>query len=121
MFISGFEIGVDCVEISRFDGKSRSFFKKIFTDSEREYCENKGKPIQHYAGKFAGKESLIKAMSCFNIKLNMSNIEILNKSNGQPFVKLSKNLPDLYKIKISLSHSDTIAIAMTTVTKIVDS
>ena len=34
------EVGVDCVEISRFSKQNASFFKKVFTDEEIEYCNN---------------------------------------------------------------------------------
>ena len=82
------EIGVDCVEISRFVDQRIGFFKKIFTDKEIKYCENKGKPLQHYAGKFAGKEAVIKALHPFGVSLDVGKIEILNDEMGRPVVNL---------------------------------
>ena len=73
------EVGVDCIEISRFRGQNKSLLKKIFTIKEINYCENKKNPLQHYAVKFAGKEALIKAMYPFDVCLNVAQIEILNK------------------------------------------
>jgi len=109
------EVGVDCVEISRFSKQNASFFKKVFTDEEIEYCNNKGKPLQHFAVKFAGKEAVLKAMYSFGIPLDVSKIEILNSPSGSPYVKMEQPLLDKHNIKISLSHSETLAIAMAVV------
>ena len=57
----------------------RLFVQKIFTDKEMKYCDNKGKPIQHYAVRFAGKEAVIKALYPFGLFLDVTQIEILNK------------------------------------------
>ncbi len=112
-----FEIGVDCVEISSFIDKRHSFFKKIFTDKEMKYCDNKGKPIQHYAVRFAGKEAVIKALYPFGLFLDVTQIEILNKESGNPYARLLVEEQDLYKIRISLSHSKNVAIAMAMVVR----
>lgn len=98
------EIGVDCTEISRFENMSQAFKQKIFTDKEIEYCENKAKPAQHYAAKFAGKEATVKALSSKGTKTPVEKIEVLNDKNGLPYL----NLPNA---KISLAHSNETAIA----------
>lgn len=114
------EIGIDCITISQFDEKTLhnlSFLKKIFTRNETKYCKKKAKPSQHFAVRFAGKEAVIKALSHFDIKIPLNQIEILNNTNGSPFVRiLEKNL-DLFKIKISLSHSRDVAMAVAIVSK----
>lgn len=114
------EIGIDCVDISRFNKEKISkikFLRKIFTENEINYCAGKVNPSQHFAVRFAGKEALIKAFSSYGIKISFKKIEILNKKNGIPFVKiLDKELKD-FKIKISLSHSSKIAMAIAIVTK----
>ena len=92
------EIGVDCVDINRFTGQGTDFFKKIFTEKEIIYCENKGKPLQHYAGKFAGKEAVIKALHPFGVSLDVGKIEILNDEFGRPVVNLACESPDSYII-----------------------
>ena len=106
------EIGIDCVEINRFADQGTVFFKRVFTDREINYCENKGKPLQHYAGKFAGKEAVIKALHPFGVSLDVGKIEILNDEFGRPVVNLACESPDSYIIKISLSHSNSIAMAV---------
>lgn len=101
-------IGVDCVEIEQFETISTTLINKIFTSREISYCNSKAKPSQHFAVRFAGKEAVLKALSCLTIPLNK--IEILNDAMGAPSVNI---LEPRYKqvIKLSLSHSDKTAFA----------
>jgi len=114
------EIGIDCVDIQRFNKDIISKEKnlsKIFTENEILYCEKKVHKSQHYAARFAGKEAVIKAFSCYNIETPMNRIEILNKKNRTPFVKILDKKIKNYDIKISLSHANEIAIAVAVVIK----
>lgn len=114
------EIGIDCVEISRFNRdiiSKKNILKKIFTENEIQYCEKKVKASQHYAVRYAGKEAVVKAFSCYKIEISMNQIEILNKKNGIPFVKILGDKLSDFNIKISLSHSREIAIAVAIVSK----
>ena len=108
------EIGVDCVDISRFDKSGMLFsnnLKRVFTEKEISYCEKKENPAQHYAVRFAGKEAVKKALSNYKIELSLSQIEILNGIDGIPFVNILNDNTNGLEIKISLSHSKTIAVA----------
>jgi holo-[acyl-carrier protein] synthase len=111
------EIGTDCLDISRFKGSMliKGFKDKVFTKNEISYCEKKANPIQHYAVRFAGKEAVMKALS--PEKIGMHQIEILNDKKGRPFVNiLNRNLKTRDRtIRISLSHSDTVALALVVV------
>tara|TARA_B100000579_G_scaffold386254_1_gene357843 strand:+ start:406 stop:750 length:345 start_codon:yes stop_codon:yes gene_type:complete len=104
-----FEVGVDCVNVNRFDAKMP--YIRIFTDSEIEYCQSKKRPSEHFAARFAAKEATIKALSSVISKLKLTDIQILNDSFGKPFVKLNTNHPVNLKIKVSLSHTSELAIA----------
>jgi len=114
------EIGIDCVDILRFNEdivSKKNILKKVFTESEIQYCEKKVKKSQHYALRFAGKEAVIKAFSCFKIEISLNQIEILNKKNGIPFVKILNDKLSDFDIKISLSHSRETAIAVAVVSR----
>lgn len=109
-----FSIGCDIEENSRFQGKTLEkdidFLNHIFTRRELEYCYANKNYAQHLCVRFCAKEAIIKALSEFNINdVYLSDIEILKKENGAPYVLISK-----YKniqIKISLSHSKNSSIA----------
>ena len=114
------EIGIDCVEISRFKNdilSKKNILNKIFTEKEIEYCENKEKKSQHYAVRFAGKEAVVKALNSYGVKVSLKNIEILKKENGSPYVRILNNNENDFDIKISLSHSNETAIAVVLIFK----
>jgi len=107
------EIGIDCVEIARFEAISNNeeLLHKIFTEKEIEYCQERTPSVQHFAARFAGKEALVKALSHYNIRIPLNQIEILNDQNGSPFVRILEDQYDSLEIRISLSHSKGVAIA----------
>jgi len=59
-------IGVDLVEIRRIEeciGRHGDhFLEKVFTASEISYCKSKNQPAVHFAGRWAAKEALFKAL-----------------------------------------------------------
>jgi len=103
-------IGIDVIEVNRFSSKKFSeneeFYKKIFTDSEIDYCTKFKEPYTHFAGKFALKEAVIKAIKK---KIDFLDIEIFHKNNV-PQVKL-KDQPNHFSIS-SISHEKSVAIAV---------
>jgi phosphopantetheine--protein transferase-like protein len=116
----GLEIGIDIIDISRFDRyiiSRRNILEKIFTRMEIQYCEKKLHAAQHYSVRFAGKEAVVKAFLCYGIRIPLNKIEILNKKNGSPFVTILDKNVDNFEIKISLSHSDKTAVAVAVVYK----
>jgi len=108
-----FSIGIDCVEIERFQKvlDNQNLLNRIFTKKEIEYCLGKADPKKHLAARFAGKEALIKAFSDQDIQISMKDIEIINNQRGVP----QANVEGIkgFEIKISLSHCKNIAVAQT--------
>lgn len=58
--------GVDVVSIERIAGLldefGDSFRERVYTPSERRYCEAQGDPPQHYAARWAATEAFLKAV-----------------------------------------------------------
>jgi holo-[acyl-carrier protein] synthase len=113
------EIGVDCIEIKRFFQfeKDDHFLSKIFTEKEIDYCQGNKNACQHFAVRFAGKESVIKAISHYGIQLSPKQIEILTDATGIPYVNITAEHCSQYTVKISLSHSEEIALAFVIIDK----
>jgi holo-[acyl-carrier protein] synthase len=126
--MSEWNIGVDVVEVIRFKWLDypihKQFYERVFTPKEIEYCLSFKTPAPHFAVNFAGKEAVYKAINKFyDVKLR--DIEILRDENGAPHVNLHLNhdatknenqkmlLP--FKVKVSLSHSSTYAVAFAVV------
>ena len=58
-------VGVDLIEIDRVRRaleRYPRFRERCFTEAERAYCDSKPNPPQHYAGRFAAKEAVGKAL-----------------------------------------------------------
>jgi len=103
-------IGIDIIEINRFVEKSyrenEIFYKKIFHDSEIEYCLNHKNSSQSFAAKFAIKESVIKS-----INKQIDFLDILTEHlDSQPVVSLLNDLS--YNFLVSVSHEKHNAVAV---------
>ena len=107
-----FGIGIDIVKISRFKDKpfllNKNFYKKFFSDSEIKYCLKYKDHAQHFSGKFAVKEALIKSV---NEKISLHEISTSYK-NSKPIVKVKSSLNKKYNFIISISHENDFAIAV---------
>ena len=59
-------VGVDLIEIERIRRAldRPGFRERCFTETERTYCDSRRNPAQSYAGRFAGKEAVGKALGC---------------------------------------------------------
>lgn len=114
-------VGVDIEDISRFEGKTLDkdthFLNKIYTKKELEYCFSNAQPAKHLAARFCAKEAVVKAMSnILNRNLSYSQIEILKRENGSPYVNLLDCDLDI-EIALSMSHDKEKAIAFVTALK----
>lgn len=121
--------GVDIIEVNRVKEamlNTHGFKEKVFTKKEIEVGENKSDAVkyQYYAGRFAAKEAVYKALSSkFGDKLWFGDIEILNDSKllNRPYVVFKNtDLESMQKqgtleIDVSISHIEALAIASSTV------
>lgn len=112
-------IGCDIIEVDRIaqvlERHGPAFLAKTFTQSEQDYCLKRKPPERHFAGRFAAKEAIAKALGCgFGSKLAFLDIEILNDPEGKPVAHLTPeaaarhNYPILH---LSLSHTQAYATA----------
>lgn len=112
-------IGCDIVEIPRLEMSIKRFrhrfISKLFTSKEQEYCNKFEKPAPSFAGRFAAKEAIAKALGVgFGEELSWLDIEIVNNEQGKPHVILSETIQKKYqfpRIHVSISHCESYAIA----------
>lgn len=104
-------IGIDIVEIKRVEKLINhygdKFLGRTFTKKEIQYCKDKPNPAQHYAGRFAVKEAIIKA---FGRPLTLKEIEIEKGPRIKLTGKAKKALRDKV-ILLSISHDHEYAVA----------
>jgi phosphopantetheine--protein transferase-like protein len=103
-------IGFDIVEVARFKklGKNSPFFKKVFTERERIYCFSYKNPFPHFAGIFAVKEAVGKALGVN--KFPLTAIEVRHAPSGKPELWLRGKRTKV--VAVSISHTDTVAGAV---------
>lgn len=103
-------IGIDAIEISRFRSalkkKKARFIARTFSLGERAYCFSYGDPASHFAGTFAAKEAVQKALE---IPVDLRQIEIRRLKSGKPEVWLGGRRS---AIIISITHNKTLACAV---------
>ena len=110
--IEKFGIGIDIVSNKRFRelpySTNKKFYEKIFEESEINYCLKFKNSEEHFAGKFAIKEAVIKSIK---EKIKFSDI-LIDYSNSKPQVSLTNNLS--YQFLVSVSHENlcTVAVAI---------
>jgi len=106
-------VGTDIVEINRITTAKPAFFHKCFTAAEICRCETTANPAVHFAGYFAAKESVAKAVGTGFRGFSPRDVEICHDNLGKPFASLNKTavLPCDAHINISISHGRDYAVA----------
>lgn len=107
-------IGNDIVEIERIEKAILrvGFIERVFSEKEIDELNKRGAKGENYAGKFAAKEAISKALGTGVRGFNLVDIEILKNSLGKPEVYLNGSLSDKnIKIELSISHSREYAVA----------
>ena len=112
-------VGVDLIEIERvrraLERHGEGFRTRCFTDAERAYCDSKPNPAQHYAGRFAAKEAVGKALGV-GVHFTWKEIEI--RGRPKPGVHLSGWTARVAerlgagRIELSMTHSRELAAAV---------
>ena len=113
-------IGIDVVELHRMrqllDRWGDRFIEKVFTEHEIAYSSSKADGTQHYAGRFAVKEAVAKALSTgWSSGFRWKDVEVTNDDSGKPSVELYGNIKNMMKeskIYVSISHSENVIVAM---------
>jgi holo-[acyl-carrier protein] synthase len=116
-------IGVDLIEIERIRRTLQRyprFRERCFTEAERAYCDSRPNPAESYAGRFACKEAVGKALGIGVARaFAWRDIEIAGRP--KPAARLSGRVrswaEDLNAgaIDVSMSHSRELANAVAVV------
>ena len=110
---------VECIRIGRMiEAHGEIFLTRVYTDREVRYCQGRKRAMEHFAGRWAAKEAILKCLgSGWRRGLAWTDMEIRNDPGGQPRVLLCGGVKDLAQalrindILISISHCRTYATA----------
>jgi holo-[acyl-carrier protein] synthase len=110
-------LGIDVIEIERIEqavGRwGRRFLARVFTDQEIAYCLARGRPGQSFAARFAAKEAFAKAVEP-HVRPTWLEVEVAIGDDRKPRLELAPRLEEIVgkrRIRVSLSHSQTVAVA----------
>ncbi|KAL4137325.1 hypothetical protein PRIC2_000847 [Phytophthora ramorum] len=121
-------MGVDVEPVATFENLNgrEDFIRRNFTDQEMAYCYSAPHPAASFAGRWAAKEAVIKAISSSSPSepnlwkgagAPLREIEIFMTASGAPSVLLSGyplqvfNRLGLSKLSVSISHSGDFAVS----------
>ena len=95
------------------------FLSRIFSLKEIEQIKDNNKYTNKIASKFSAKEATSKAIGTgFSEGVKFKDIEILNKDNGKPIVKLHGNaslkIDEVLSSSVSISDEDDLVITIVT-------
>jgi holo-[acyl-carrier protein] synthase len=114
--------GIDIVEVLRIaqmiEKHGELFITRVYTDHEIEYCSARKAATQHYAGRWAAKEAVLKALGTgWRRGISWRDIEIRNDAKGAPTVQLRGGARDVMtaahiaKLHVTISHCRNFAVA----------
>ena len=114
-------IGVDVVDVERMRfalERTPRIRQRLFTEAEIAYCEKFRFADRHFAGRWAAKEAVTKALGCGLIQWN--GVEVIRRPRRAPSVRIFGKIEefadrvgvreeDLY---LSITHSELSAVAV---------
>jgi holo-[acyl-carrier protein] synthase len=115
-------IGTDIVECPRIgkmiEQHGELFLRRVYTEREIRYCQARKHAIEHFAGRWAAKEAILKAIGTgWSRGLSWTDLEVRNSSSGRPRVLVRAGAKEaalergIGDILISISHCRTYATA----------
>ena len=115
-------IGTDIVECPRIgkmiEQHGELFLRRVYTDREIRYCQARKHAIEHFAGRWAAKEAILKAIGTGWARgICWTDLEVRNDATGQPKVLVRGGAKDaairrgIGDILVSISHCRTYATA----------
>ena len=114
-------IGVDVVDVDRMKvalERTPRIRQRLFTEAEISYCEKFRFAERHYAGRWAVKEAVTKALGCGLIQWN--GVEVTRRPRQAPTVRIFGKIERFANmvgireedIQISITHSELSAVAV---------
>lgn len=112
--------GIDIAEVARLEKAiaSEAFLDRVYTQAEIAYCRSRQKgAAASFAGRFAAKEAVMKALGTGMRGGSFQEIEIINDELGCPRLQLCGHFQQLAQEKgakkfwVSISHERSYAVA----------
>jgi holo-[acyl-carrier protein] synthase len=110
---------VECLRIGRMiEQHGELFLRRVYTEREIRYCQGRKRATEHFAGRWAAKEAILKCLgSGRRRELCWTELEIRPDPTGKPRVLLCGGVKELVQslhiadILLSISHCRAYATA----------
>ncbi len=110
---------IECVRIAQMIEKhGEVFLNRVFTAREIQYCSTRRSANQHYAGRWAAKEAVLKVLGTGWARgIHWTDIEVVNEVSGAPVMRLANRAAEIAdergirQVAISISHCRAYATA----------
>lgn len=110
---------VECLRIAKMiERHGDLFINRVYSEHEIEYCQRQKASTQHFAGRWAAKEAVVKALGRGWMKgLQWRDIEVYHRRGGAPVVRFRGGAADIVaetgvqEVQISISHCRSHATA----------
>ncbi len=110
---------VECLRIGRMiEQHGELFLNRVYTEREVRYCQARKRAVEHFAGRWAAKEAILKCLGTgWRKGLCWTDMEIRNDPSGRPVVLLcgaakeSAQQLRITDIQLSISHCRAYATA----------
>ena len=109
----------ECLRIARMIKRhGELFLERVYTSAEISYCQSRRQSTQHFTGRWAAKEAVLKALGTGWVPgISWRDIEIRNEPGGKARVAVGGGVKDLVqrlgvtRLLVSISHCRTHATA----------
>ena len=109
----------ECLRIARMiERHGELFINRVYTPEEIRYCQGRKQSTQHFAGRWAAKEAILKALGTgWQKGISWRDIEIRNEPGGRPVVAVRGGVKDVVQrlgiaeIFVTISHCRSHATA----------
>lgn len=110
---------VECPRIGRLiEQHGETFLQRVYTDREIRYCQSRKHAIEHFAGLWAAKESILKAIGTpWNRAITRTDLEVRQAGAAEPLVRVRGSAKEVAlrrgigDILVTVSHCRTYATA----------
>ena len=110
---------VECLRIGRMiEQHGELFLARVFTEREIRYCQGRKHATEHFAGRWAAKEAILKCLGTgWRRGISWTDLEVRNDPAGKPRVRLrgaAREQADQLQISdilLTLSHCRAYATA----------
>ena len=110
---------IECLRIAQMiERHGELFISRVYTEHEITYCAARKAATQHYAGRWAAKEAVLKALGTGWIKgISWRDVEVRNRNTGGPVVRLHGGAREVLerngieRVQLSISHCRSHATA----------